>query len=113
MSELDLLRRLAPPVTSPSPAARTLACARLERRLAGTRARHRSRRRLALIASPAVTAAVVALALSVGGGSGGEVASAASVLREAAALSRGAEAVGLPADGQYLYVKSENVFTGT
>jgi hypothetical protein len=113
MPELDLLRRLAPPVTPPSPASRSLASARLERRLAGASAPRRSHRRLTVIASPAVVAAIVAVALTVGGGGGGEIASAASVLREAAALSRGADPVGLPAAGQYLYVKSENVYTGT
>jgi hypothetical protein len=106
MPELELLRRLAPPETTPAPEAETAARAALLAHV------QRRRRRPWLLAAPAVAvvAAAVVLVLS---GPHGATASAATFLRRAAAAARDLAPTRALGPGQYLYTHSRDAFLST
>lgn len=103
MSDLDLLRSIAPPTTAPSPDAYALARRRLDARIARSTGRFRRRRWLAP-AVVAIVAATVTLALGLRGH--GQESAAAALLRTAAASVQAQQPL-VPTAGEYLYVKSE------
>lgn len=110
MSELTLLRNVAPVTEAPSAQARGLAASRLADAIASaSRAQHRRSRRLASAVALAATVAVAVAALTTLGTRATDAA-AAAVLREAAAAARTQLAL---APDQYLYVRSENAYLAT
>lgn len=116
MPELDLLRRIAPEATAPSADAYVRARAAMLERIepAARRPAQRSRRRWVLPAAglAATAAATAAVFLSVGTGGEG-VASAASVLRDAAATALEQEPAATLGPDQYLYTRSTNAYLTT
>ena len=111
MSELEVLRRMAPATSAPSPSGYERAAARLDLRIR-QEARPRLRRRLlrpglGLVACAAVLASVLA-----GLSTRTTESAAAPVLERAAAAARAQEATPL-APGEYLYIRSINGYLAT
>lgn len=115
MSELDLLRRLAPETAPPTDAERARARAVLVAQIGAAEQAPTRRRRLRLVPAIAVVAtAATAAAVFLGVGTKGEEsASAAAALRDAATVARSQPPPPELGPGEYLYVKSVTAYLST
>lgn len=109
MTELDDIRRMAPPASGPSPDTHDLAATRLDALMHAERqiVRRPQRRRIWIAAGATGLAGVVAAAVIAGTWSGAGVSPAAAALREAAAVAETQPRVASLEAGDYYYVRQE------